>query len=54
MYGKERLLAQLQEYYNQVERLRNRQNRGTKPRRKLNEILKNISDSIEVIEIMEM
>lgn len=54
MYDKEKLLAQLTEYYNQVERLRNQKDRGSKARRNYNEVLKNISDSMEIIEIMEM
>lgn len=54
MHNKEKLLAQLQEYYNQIERLRNRKDRGTKSRRNYNEVLRNISDSMDIIELMEM
>ncbi len=54
MYDKEKLLGQLQEYYNQIERLRNQKDRGSKARRNYNDVLKNLSDSMEVIELMEM
>lgn len=54
MYDKEKLLAGLQEYYNQIERIRNRKERKSKQRRNLNDVLKSLSDSIEVIELMEM
>lgn len=54
MSNKEILLSQLQEYYNQIERLRNKKERRTKARRSLNDVLKNLSDSMEIIEIMEM
>lgn len=54
MYDKEKLLGQLQEYYNQIEALRNRKERRSKSRRNLNDVLKNISDSMEIIELMEL
>lgn len=54
MNDKEILLSQLQEYYNQIEALRNRKERRSKPRRNLNDVLKNISDSMEIIEAMEL
>lgn len=54
MHDKEKLLSQLQEYYNQIEVLRNRKERRSKSRRNLNDVLKNISDSMEIIEIMEL
>lgn len=54
MSDKEILLSQLQEYYNQIELLRNRKERRPKSRRNLNDVLKNISDSMEIIEIMEL
>lgn len=54
MNDKEILLSQLQEYYNQIEALRNRQERRSKPRRNLNNVLKNLSDSMGIIEAMEL
>lgn len=54
MHDKEILLSQLQEYYNQMETLRNRKERRSKSRRNLNDVLKNISDSMELIEVMEL
>lgn len=54
MHDKEKLLAGLQEYYNQIERMRNRKARKSKQRYELNDLLKRLSDSIEVIEMMEM
>ncbi|MCM1324195.1 MAG: hypothetical protein NC218_08530 [Acetobacter sp.] len=54
MFDKEILLGQLQEYYNQIERIRNQKDRGSKARRNYNDVLKNLSDSMEIIELMEM
>lgn len=54
MYDKEILLSKLQEYYNQIEVLRNRKERRSKSRRNLNNVLKNLSDSMEIIEVMEL